>query len=272
METSKIDILSPFQKVLEMIVEKIPILLGFILFVLVSWIIIKIILWIVKKIITKANINKWSEKLNEKNILGNSKVKINLGKIIISTLKALLVLVFIMSGASIFGFDVISNGISNFFLYLPKLLTALAIFIGGYYLATVIKKTIKTMFKSLEIKGGNLVGNIAFYLIVIFLSITALDQAGIDTSIIKNNLTLLIGSILVSFTIAFGLGARDAVTRLLFGYYSRKNIGVGVTVKIGEIEGTVTAIDNISLTVDTEDGKVVLPIKDVVDNNVVIKK
>ena len=128
------------------------------------------------------------------------------------------------------------------------------------------------MFKSLDISGGNLVGNIAFYLIVVFLSITALDQAGVDTSVIKSNLTLLIGSILLAFTIAFGLGARDAVTRLLFGYYSRKNIGIGEIIIVNDIEGVVIAIDNICITINTSDGKVILPIKDVVNSKIVFKK
>ena len=124
------------------------------------------------------------------------------------------------------------------------------------------------MFKSLEISGGNLVGNIAFYLIVVFLSITALDQAGIDTSVIKSNLTLVIGSVLLAFTIAFGLGAKDVVQRLLFGYYSKKNLQLGDNIEVKGYKGTITSIDNICITIATDSGKVVLPIKEVVDNDI----
>ena len=170
-----------------------------------------------------------------------------------------------------FGLHIVSEGIKSFFAYLPKLLTALGIFVAGAYLGTVVKKAIQSMFKSLEVSGGNLVGNIAFYLIVVFLSITALDQAGVDTSIIKSNVTLLIGSVLLAFTLAFGFGAREAVARLLFGYYSRKNIEIGSKVIINDVEGVVVAIDNICVTIATVDGKVILPIKDVVDNKIVIK-
>lgn len=272
MNTLNSDILAPFQKIFEAIYASLPTVFGFICFVIISWITIKVILWIVRKILVKGNVDKWSEKLSETKIFGDTTINIVLTKVILTALKWVLVLVFIMAGASIFGLDVISNGISSFFAYLPKLLTALAIFVGGVYLGTVVKKAIKGMFKSLELNGGNLVGNIIFYLIVVFLTITALDQAGVDTSIIKNNLTLLLASILLAFTIAFGLGARDAVSRLLFGYYSRKNIAIGEKVKVGEVEGVVTMIDNISLTLATEDGKVVLPIKDVVDNKVFVKK
>lgn len=272
MNALQVDILKPFKDIFQNAVDSLPTVVGFIGFVIVAWIIIKVFLYIVRKALAKTKIDEWSKKLRKTEIFGNSTINIVLTNVILAVLKWFLILTFVMAGSNIFGLNVVSEGIQNFFAYLPKLLTALGIFVAGAYLGTVVKKAIQSMFKSLEISGGNLVGNIAFYLIVVFLSITALDQAGVDTSVIKSNLTLLIGSVLLAFTIAFGLGARDAVSRLLFGYYSRKNIGIGEKVVIGDVEGVVTAIDNICFTVTTADGKIVLPIKDVVNSKIIIKK
>ncbi len=269
---TKTDLPEPFYEVYTSIIKSLPGIAGFIGYVVLVWIIIKIILYVVRKILSKTNIDQWSKKLSETKIFGNTTINIVLTNIILGTLKWFMILVFVMIGASIFKLTAVSDGLKNFFAYLPKLVTALGIFISGTYLGTITKKAIQGMFKSFEINGGNLVGNIAFYLIVIFLSITALDQAGIDTSAIKSNLTLLIGSVLLAFTIAFGLGARDAITRLLFGYYTRRNIEIGSTMKINNLEGVVVAIDNICIILDTASGKVILPIKDVVDSKIIIKK
>lgn len=264
----KIDILTPFKKIFDDIIASLPTVAGFIGFIIVSWIIIKIFLYIVRKALSKTKVDEWSKKLSETKIFGDTTINIVLTNVILGVLKWFLILIFVMAGSGIFGLTAVSDGISSFFAYLPRLLTALGIFVAGAYLGTIVKNAIVGMFKSLEINGGNLVGNIAFYLIVVFLSITALDQAGVDTSIIKSNLTLVIGAVLLAFTIAFGLGAKDAVTRLLFGYYSRKNIEIGTKIKVGEIEGTVLAIDNICFTIATKDGKVILPIKTVVDTEI----
>ena len=272
MNALQIDIFNAFGNIFKSIEDSLPTVLGFISFVILAWIIIKVFLYIVRKALAKTKIDEWSKKLRKTEIFGNSTINIVLTNVILAVLKWFLILTFVMAGSNIFGINVISEGIQSFFAYLPKLLTALGIFVAGAYLGTIVKKAIQSMFKSLEISGGNLVGNIAFYLIVVFLSITALDQAGVDTSVIKSNLTLLIGSVLLAFTIAFGLGARDAVSRLLFGYYSRKNIGIGEKVVIGDVEGVVTAIDNICFTVTTANGKIVLPIKDVVNSKIIIKK
>ena len=266
----KIDLLAPFQRIFEDVVDSLPTVLGFIAFIIISWLFIKVFLYIVKKALSKTKIDEWSKKLNETEIFGNSTINIVLTKVILGVLKWFLILVFVMAGSGIFGLTVVSEGISSFFAYLPRLLTALGIFVAGVYVGTMVKKAVQSMFKSLELSGGNLVGNIAFYLIVVFLSITALDQAGVDTSVIKSNLTLLIGSVLAAFTIAFGLGARDSIGRLLFGYYSRKNLQIGQKIKIKEIEGVIESIDNICMVLVTVDGKIVMPIKDVVDNEIKI--
>lgn len=266
----KIDILTPFKEIFDDIIASLPTVAGFIGFIIVAYLIIKLFLYIVRKALAKTKIDEWSKKLSETEIFGSTTINIVLTNVILAVLKWFLVLVFIMAGSGIFGLTAVSDGISSFFAYLPRLLTALGIFVAGAYLGTIVKKAIVSMFKSLEINGGNLVGNIAFYLIVVFLSITALDQAGVDTSIIKSNLTLVIGSVLLAFTIAFGLGAKDAVARLLFGYYSRKNIEIGKKVKIGDVEGVVISIDNICFIVQTGNGKTVFPIKDVVDSKVEI--
>lgn len=268
----KIDLLAPFEKIFEDVVNSLPTVLGFVAFVIISWIFIKVFLYIVRKALSKTKIDEWSKKLNETEIFGNTTINIVLTNVILGVLKWFLILVFVMAGSGIFGLTAVSEGISSFFAYLPKLLTALGIFVAGVYVGTMVKKAIQSMFKSLELSGGNLVGNIAFYLIVVFLSITALDQAGVDTSVIKSNLTLLIGSVLAAFTIAFGLGARDAIGRLLFGYYSRKNLQIGQRVRINDIEGQIESIDNICMVLITSEGKVVLPIKDVVDNQIKILK
>lgn len=264
----KIDIIGPFKEIFDKLIESLPTVAGFIGFIIVSWIFIKVFLYIIRKALAKTNIDKWSEKLSETEIFGDTTINVMLTNVILGVLKWFLILIFVMAGAGIFGMDTVSNGISSFFAYLPRLLTALAIFVAGAYLGTMVKKAITSMFKSLEISGGNLVGNIAFYLIVIFLSITALDQAGIDTSVIKSNLTLIIGSILAAFTIAFGLGSRGAVERLLFGYYTRKNLEIGKKIKTNDTEGVIISIDNICLVLLTSEGKVVMPIKDVVDSKV----
>lgn len=101
-------------------------------------------------------------------------------------------------------------------------------------------------------------------------SIMSLDQAGINTDIITNNLILILGAVMVSLAISFGLGSRDVVFRLLLGFYSKRNFKIGQRIKIDEKEGVILAIDNISLLVKFEDTKVVYPIKYIANSRIEI--
>ncbi len=250
--------------------EFLPQLLKGILFLIIGWLIIKVILYVIKKALGFSNIDSLPEKLNIDEIFGESSIKIQPTKIIVTAIKWILILVFIIVGSELLGLRMVSEQLSNLIGYIPKLISALVIFAVGIYVANLVKNALTSTFKSLELTGGNLIGNIAFYIIAIIVSVTALNQAGINTDLITSNLSIILGSILAAFTISFGLGSRDVIKRLLFGYYSRKNLQVGQKIKTNGMEGVIESIDNICVVLVTEKGKVVLPINSIVDNNVEI--
>ncbi|PCI06170.1 MAG: small-conductance mechanosensitive channel [Flavobacteriaceae bacterium] len=240
-------------------------------FFIVAIVVLKIVNFVLSKVLKVTNIDSLTTKLNEAELFGKSDFTVQPSVIILKFVKFLVIMIFVIIGAEKLGLHMITEGIGSFIAYLPVLITALLIFVVGVYLGSVVKGAILNTFKSLEISGSSLVSNIAFYAIVVIVTITALNQAGIDTSMITSNLTMIVGAMLASFTIAFGLGARDVILRLLLGFYTRKNIGIGQSVEIGEIKGVVTAIDNITLSIKTEDGIIMLPIKDVVDSEIKLK-
>lgn len=240
-------------------------------FIILAWIVIKTVNFILKKLLKLSKIDSLTTKLNEAELFGKSDYDVVPSAIILKFVKYLLILIFTIVASEMLGLKMISEGIGNFIAYLPVLISALLIFVVGVYIASLVKKAIVDTFKSLEISGSNLVSNIVFYAIVVVVSITALNQAGINTEIITSNLTLILGSVLVSFTIAFGLGARDVVLRLLFGFYSKRNFEIGQHIKTKKFEGTIQAIDNICITVKTKEGIVVMPIKKFVDQEIEIK-
>ncbi|WP_298263592.1 mechanosensitive ion channel domain-containing protein [uncultured Lutibacter sp.] len=252
------------------ILELMPKLLLGLGFIIIAWIVIKIINFILKKLLKLSKIDAITTKLNEAKLFGKSDYKVVPSEIILKFVKYIMILIFVVIASEMLGLTIVSEGIGKFIAYLPILISALLIFVIGVYIGSIIKNTIINTFKSLEFSGANLVSNIVFYAIVIVISITSLNQAGVNTDIITNNLTLILGAILILFTIAFGLGSRDVVLRLLFGFYSRKNFEIGQRVKMKKVEGVIKQIDNLCITIDTNEGIVVIPIKKFVDSEVQI--
>lgn len=257
--------------ILKEIGAALPGILGAIVALIFGWIFTKIVLYVLKKILKLVKIDKLSDKINEAKLFGDSNVKIQISKILLGFVKGLMVLVFIIIVADIMHLEVISTEIANLLRYLPVLLTALVIFMGGMYIAKVVKKTLVRVFESFGMGGSKIVSNVVFYIIAFFMSITALNHAGIDTTIITNNFTIILGAFLFAVALGFGLGSRDVISDLLRTFYARKNYAVGDKIEINGLKGTIEGIDNTFLTLKTKEGKIVIPIKEITENRVKIK-
>ncbi|CAM3292580.1 mechanosensitive ion channel domain-containing protein [Zobellia roscoffensis] len=250
------------------IASALPNILGAIVILLIGWAISKIVRFILKKVFKIAQLSKVSDKINEAKLFGDSNVKIDIEKVLLQFVKYILLLVFIIVAADIVELTIISQEIANLLRYLPILLSAMVIFMIGLYAAKLIKSALKGVFDSMGFGGGKLVSSIVFYIIVIFVTITSLNQAGIDTSMFTSNFTLILGAFLLAFALGLGLGSRNVVESLLKTFYARKSYAAGDKIKFADIEGTIVAIDSITVTLNTKEGKLIVPIKEIVENRV----
>lgn len=254
------------------IVSVLPTIMGALMVLLLGWILSKIIRFVLKKILRFAKIERISDKVNEAKIFGDGVVGINIEKIILAFVKWTIMLISIIVAADIAELTVISTEIANLLRYLPVLFSAMVIFVIGLYASNLIKKMLVGVFESMRMGGSKIVSSIVFYVLIIFVTITALNHAGINTEIITTNFTLVLGAFLLAFALAFGLGSREVVANLLKTFYARKNYAVGDKIKMKDIEGTIKAIDSISVTIKTIDSQnMVIPISELVDNRIEIK-
>lgn len=252
-------------------VQLLPKIILGILGLIFAWLVVKIIVFVLKRILKAAKIDGLSEKIMAAKLFGDKEVKVDLAKIILAFARILLILMFTVVLSEVLGLKAISDGIVSIFGYLPTLFSALLIFAGGLYLANIIKKALLSLFESMGIGGSKFISNTIFYLIVFFISITALNQAGIDTEIITSNFTMFLGAFLFAVALGFGLGSREVFSDIFKMFYARKTYMVGDKISFGDVEGTIEAIDNISVTLKTRDGKLVVPIKDIVSSKVSVK-
>ncbi|PCE64814.1 mechanosensitive ion channel family protein [Sediminicola luteus] len=247
-----------------------PKILGGILFLIVGWLVLKGFLYAVKKGLAYTKVDKLAEKFNENNPMFGGSVKIVPSKIVLTFVKWFLILVFIIVGADMLGLTVVSNQVGQLINFLPRIFSAVAIFFIGAYGAALVRKSITSMLKGFDLNGSKSISTIVFYILIVMVFVMALDQAGIDTEIITNNLFLILGAFLAAFTIALGLGSRDIIYRLMLGFYSRKNFEVGQRIRIDGEEGTILAIDNICMVIKIGETKQVYPIKQVSNKKIEI--
>lgn len=257
-----------FQGIVSNIAEALPSILGAIVVLVLGWFVIKIVLYVFRKLLSLGKVDQWGEKLNLSEIFGKSNLSFNPSKVILGFLKWLLWLIVLIVAADIMHWEIISNEIANLLHYMPRLLSAVALFVIGIYIANFIKKALLGVFESFELRGGKIISNLVFYIITIFIAVTALNQAGVDTTIITTNISLIIGAFLLAVAIGFGLGSKEVITQLLWTFYARRNYVIGDRIEVGDLVGTIDAIDNATVTLKTKEGKIIVPIKEIVESRV----
>lgn len=253
------------------IAEVAPKIIFAILALAFGWLLTKLIAFVLKRALKFAKVDKLTDVINEKNLFGDTDLKFNVTGVIVGFIKWVMFLVFLIIASDIMGWEIVSIEIGNLLRYLPRLFSAIALFMIGLYIANFIKKAIRSLFESFDLHGDKVVSSLVFYVIIITITITALNQAGINTDIITNNLTIILGAFLVTIALSLGLGSRDVVKSLLFSFYSKRNFEVGQTISLDNITGKIVSIDNICISVKVDDDVVVIPIKEIVDTRVTKK-
>ncbi|WP_040280065.1 mechanosensitive ion channel family protein [Psychroserpens damuponensis] len=239
-----------------------------IVILVLGWLAAKVVTRIIKKALKLAKVHKLDEKINEIEIVEGKQLNFNSVKIITKFVKLIIYIMVIIMISDVLGLDMLSEKIGEFLTYLPKLLVALVIFMIGLLFANFVKKGLQSLFDSMDLSGGKMLSQLVFFLLLTFISITALNQAGINTDIITSNLTMILAAFLLAFSLAFGLGAKEVVGDLLKTFYTRKTFEVGKKI---EFEGKVYEIDsinNISVVLKSNEGKVIVPVKDIVENHI----
>ncbi|WP_406683422.1 mechanosensitive ion channel [Seonamhaeicola sp. MEBiC1930] len=248
-----------------------PSIIGALIVLVFGWLFTKLIVRLIKKALKIAKANKLDDKLNEIEIVEGKKLNFDTIMIVSNFVKWVMYIMLIIMVSDILNLTMISEQISNLLGYLPQLFSAVVIFTIGLVLANVIKKGLKSFFESMDLSGAKIISQVVFFIILIFTSITALNQAGVNTEIITSNITMILAAFLLAFALAFGFGAQKVVGDLLKTFYARKTYEIGQVIEFNNIKGEVDAIDNMCITLKTEKGKLVVPIKDIVENQVKIQ-
>lgn len=259
-------IIASFDAYLGRIIAALPSLASGLIVLLVGWLLAKSL---------KALLLRWGSKVLDPMARrsGLDAVLSKLGGLTLAKLAAwlaygLVLLVFVTAAASTMGMEGLNRAIHGFLAFLPTLLTAAVIFLVGFLFAEKAKNMITTLTESMGLSGGKAIARVAFGIILLFMTITALNVAGIDTTLITSNILIVMGGILVAFAIAYGFAARDILTNILSSYYGKDRFKPGMRIKVGSDEGVIERIDSISITLRTSDRLVLIPTNRLVNERI----
>lgn len=249
----------------------IPTLLGVIVILLLGWVFARFCAFLIARVLKLMKFDDIAEKVNAKEFLDRANVKKTPTQIVAKFIYWIIMLLVFLTACDTMGWSIVSNEISKLIGYIPKLFVAIVIFVIGTFIANFIKDVILGTTKSLGISSGKLIANIVFYFLFITIALTALNQAGIDTTIITSNLLLIFGAVLLTAAVSYSIASRDVLKNIIAGFFSKKTFKKGMLIELDDIKGTVVESNQVTVTIlDAQGDKIVIPLNELITNKVKI--
>jgi len=255
------DILKILEGVVAKFAESVPGIIGALIITLVGWIIAKIVSKGILKVLEKLNIDQLADKVNDTDLVSGTNFKFQPSGLIANVVYFLIMLITLIAATDVLNVTAISNMMTDLMNYIPSLLIAIVLLILAVVVSDVIKKFVLAACNSVGIPSGRIISQFVFYLVFLTLSISALDQAKIATDLITSNLNIILAGIMAAFAIGYGLASKDTMANFLASYYSRNKIKLGDIIVFEKTKGKVIGMDTTSLSIKTETGTTIIPLK-----------
>ncbi len=252
------------------IMGALPGIIGAIFLIILGWLIAKLIARVIAKLLKVVKFDKMADGLNAIDFIKNLKITVAPSDIVGKFIFWVVFLLFIVTATETLGWTIVASEITNLIRFIPNLFIGITIFIIGLYIANFIKSLINASFNSLGLASGKIISEIAFYIIMIIVTLTALKQTGINTRFIDNNITIILGILFGAFAVSFAISSRDILQNILASFYSKNNFHVGQKIKINGVTGEIIKIDSIHLVLLSDKEKVVFPVSKLVTESVKI--
>jgi hypothetical protein len=199
----------------EGVVRFLPGLLAALLILAVGVVVAWLIKALLRRALTVARFDRFCQSAGLSTILGRADVR-GTPSILVASLVFWLVLAsFLMAGASALQVGFINRLIAAFFLYLPRILSALGILLLGFLLANFLSRAALLAAVNANVPSPRVIGLVVKFLIAVLAFAMALEQLEIAKTIVIAAFVISFGAVMFGLAIAFGLGGKEVARRVL---------------------------------------------------------
>jgi len=198
-----------------------PSLIGAMVVLLIGWFISDWVGKLVTEILRKLKFDKIFERTQWQDALEKADFKVSVSHFIGELTQWILMIVFLLASVEILGSYQLSVFLNKIINWLPNLIVAVSIFVVTVIIADFIKKIIQALVEKAGVAHAKFVSSIVQGSIWIFAIFAILIQLGIAEELIQILFTGIVFLVVISCSIAFGLGGKDLAKDILEGLRGR---------------------------------------------------
>lgn len=167
--------------------------------------------------------------------------------------------IFLAAATTVVGFPVVSTWLEGFAAYLPRVLAAVAVLLLGILAGHVARILVLSTAASAGLTYARTLAQTVHAGVVLIAAVIAIEELGVQVTFLIVIGAIVLGAVLGGAALAFGLGARGAVSNLVACHYLARTYRVGHRIRIDGIEGAIVAIEPTSVVLQTSEGRVSIP-------------
>jgi len=260
------------QELLSKFASIVPNLLGALTIFIVGLIISRLAARFLRSLLVRIGADRLAERLNAIELVEKSNINLVPSVLLSKVLYYFLLFIFIVAATDVLNLEFISTLMGDILNYVPIVISAMVMLVVGLLISDFLKNIVRTTCESLAIPAAGLISNIVFYFLFLNVVMIALSQAKIDTGFIQDNLSILLGGIVLAFAIGYGFASRNIVANFLASFYNKGKVQIGDVIEIEGVSGEIIAMDNATITVRAEDRLVLFPMNKLTSAHVSILK
>ncbi|MGR8919238.1 MAG: mechanosensitive ion channel family protein [Gammaproteobacteria bacterium] len=172
----------------------------------------------------------------------------------------LMVVVFVAVSSRVLGLGAIADSITELARFLPSILAAVAILLGGYVLASLASDAVSRMRLAESTNAASAaLARLCFFLVNVIAALAALRQLGIDLVLVRTLVVILASAACGAAALAFGLGSKSSLDNIIASHYLKRVYKRGQRIHIDGLDGEILEIGPTAVVLDTATGRAAVP-------------
>lgn len=220
----------------------VPNVLAGLLILLLGWLIARTVEAIAVRALRAVGVDGAVQRLDLNTALERADVRLSASQLVGKLLFWLVLLTFLLPSVEALGLEAVTATIDRLIAFIPNLLGAFAIAIGGLVLGRLVATIVASGAAAAGVDGAQRLGLVTRLLVVGLALVLAAEQLGIETSILVVPVSVLLASAGFGVALAFALGARPVVTHILAGHFLKQSLPRDTPVEVDGQRGRVERV------------------------------
>lgn len=213
MSTWQAVLLEPAKVILSQIGQFLVRVVGVLLILLIGWLLAKILKTVVTKTLKALKVDQIADRIELDTLLEKGGITYAVSELLGVIAYWLAILLTFMIAVDTIGLTVAADLLNNVVNYIPNVVSAIFILILGIFVATLLRNIVQTAANNVGISQSKILSKIVEVAIIAFAVIMSLEQLNIGIRITELTLAIIMGSIGLGLSLAFGLGCKDIAGR-----------------------------------------------------------